>query len=46
LALDPKTHHVFLVTTAENTPGQPTPQNPNPPMRPVPNTFTLVEVGK
>jgi DNA-binding beta-propeller fold protein YncE len=46
LALDPKTHHVFLVTTAQNEPGQPTPQNQNPPLRPVQNTFTLVEIGK
>jgi DNA-binding beta-propeller fold protein YncE len=46
LALDPKTHHVFLVTTAQNEPGQPTPQNANPPLRPVANTFTLVEIGK
>jgi hypothetical protein len=46
LSLDPKTHHVFLVTTAQNEPGQPTQQNQTPPLRPVPNTFTLVEIGK
>jgi hypothetical protein len=46
MGYDPKTHRAFLVTTAENTPGTPTPTAPNPAPRPVQNTFTLIEVGK
>ena len=46
MGYDAKTHRAFLVTTAENTPGTPTPAIPNPAPRPVQNTFTLIEVGK
>lgn len=46
IALDAKTHHIFSVGTAQNDPVPPTAQNANPRPRPVPSTFTLVEIGK
>jgi YVTN family beta-propeller protein len=46
IALDPKTHHIFSVGTAQNDPVPPTAQNANPRPRPVPSTFTLVEIGR
>src|SRR5258706_334192 len=46
IALDPKTHHIFSVGTTQNDPVPPTAQNANPRPRPVPATFSIVEVGK
>ena len=46
IGVDPKTHHIFSVSTEQNNPGQPTAQNANPRPVPVPSTFTLVEIGK
>jgi hypothetical protein len=46
IALDPKTHHVFSIATEQNEPVPATPQNPNLRPRPVPSSFTLVELGR
>jgi hypothetical protein len=46
IALDPKTHHVFLIGTEQNDPVPPTAKNPNPRPKPVLSTFELVEIGK
>lgn len=46
LALDTKTHHVFTIGTAENTPVAPTAKNPHPRPKPVASTFELIEIGK
>lgn len=46
VALDRKTHHVFSIGTAENTPVEPTAKNPNPLPKPVPSTFEVVEIGR
>ena len=45
MALDPKTHHVFVVT-ADFTPAPaPTPDNPRPRPQMVPNSFVLLELA-
>jgi DNA-binding beta-propeller fold protein YncE len=46
LALDSKTHHIFLIGTEQNDPVPPTAKNPNPRPKPVPSTFELLEIGK
>jgi len=46
VALDPKTHHVFLIGAGQNDPVPPTAKNPNPRPKPVSSTFELVEIGK
>ena len=46
LALDSKTHHVFLIGTEKNDPVPPTAKNPNPRPKPDLSTFELLEIGK
>jgi DNA-binding beta-propeller fold protein YncE len=46
IALDPKTHHVFLIGTEQNDPVPPTAKDPHPRPKPVPSTFELIEIGK
>jgi len=46
IALDSKTHHVFLIGTEKNDPVPATAKNPNPRPKPVLSTFELVEIGK
>jgi YVTN family beta-propeller protein len=46
MALDPKTHHVFLVTADLKPPAPKTAENPNPRPQPVPGTFRVLEYGQ
>jgi YVTN family beta-propeller protein len=46
MALDPKTHHVYLVTAEFGPPPAPTPERPRPRPSIVPGTFTLLVVGR
>jgi YVTN family beta-propeller protein len=46
MALDPKTHRVFLVTAEFGPPPAPTPERPRPRPSIVPGSFTLLIVGK
>jgi YVTN family beta-propeller protein len=46
IALDPKTHKVYLVTAEFGPPPAPTPDRPRPRPSIVPGTFTLLVVGK
>jgi DNA-binding beta-propeller fold protein YncE len=46
IALDPKTHHIFSISTEQYEPVLPTDKNPNPRPRPVPSTFEVLEIGK
>jgi len=46
IALDPKSHHVFLIGTERNDPVPPTAKNPTPRPKPVASTFELIEIGK
>ncbi len=46
VGLDPKTHHVFSISTEKNDPVPPTAENPNPRPKPVPSTFMVVEIGQ
>jgi YVTN family beta-propeller protein len=46
MALDPKTHHVFLVTALFTPPPAPTPENPHPRRGIVPGSFVLLEFGE
>ncbi len=46
LALDAKTHNVYLVTAKFGPPPAPTPQQPHPWHSIVPDTFTVLVVGK
>lgn len=46
LALDPKTHHVFLVTANFGPPPAATPEQPHPWPTILPDTFEVLEVGK
>ncbi len=46
MALDPKTHHVFLVTADLKPAGAPTADNPHPRPQPVPGTFRVLEYGE
>jgi DNA-binding beta-propeller fold protein YncE len=45
MALDPKTHHVFVVTS-DLIPGKPTKENPHPRPQPVAGTFRILELGQ
>ena len=44
--LDPATHRVYTIGTAENTAVPATAKDPHPRPRPVPSTFELLEIGK
>jgi DNA-binding beta-propeller fold protein YncE len=46
MALDPKTHHVFTVTSDLKPPAPKTAENPNPRPQPVPGTFRVLEYGQ
>jgi YVTN family beta-propeller protein len=46
MALDPKTHRVYLVTAEFGPPPAPTPERPRPRPSIVPGTFTLLVVGR
>lgn len=46
MALDPKTHNVFLVTAQYGPPPAPTPERPNPRPAIVPNSFVILVFGK
>jgi DNA-binding beta-propeller fold protein YncE len=46
LALDPKTHRIFLVTAEMGARPAPTPEQPRPRPAIVPGTFTVLVVGK
>ncbi len=46
MALDLKTHHVFLVTAEFGPPPAPTAERPHPRPSMVPGTFTVLEVGQ
>jgi DNA-binding beta-propeller fold protein YncE len=45
MALDPKSHHVFVVTS-DLKPGTPTKENPRPRPQPVAGTFRILELGQ
>ncbi|MBV8857521.1 MAG: YncE family protein [Acidobacteria bacterium] len=46
MALDPKTHQVYLVTAEFGPPPAPTPEHPRPRPSIVPGTFKLLVIGK
>nr|MDQ3746398.1 YncE family protein [Acidobacteriota bacterium] len=46
MALDPKTHRVFLVTAEFGPPPAPTPERPRPRPSIVPGSFTLLVLGR
>jgi hypothetical protein len=46
LALDTKTHRVYLVTAEFGPPPAPTPERPRPRPSILPGTFTLLVVGR
>ena len=46
MALDPKTHRVFLVTAEFGPPPAPTPERPRPRPSVVPGSFTLLVLGR
>jgi outer membrane protein assembly factor BamB len=46
MALDPKTHNVFVVTAKFGPPPAPTPQNPHPWHTILPDTFVVLMLGK
>jgi hypothetical protein len=46
MALDPKTHNVFLVTAKFGPPPAATPENPHPRRTIIPDTFVVLVVGK
>jgi YVTN family beta-propeller protein len=46
MALDPKSHKIYLVTAEFGPPPAPTPERPRPRPSIVPGTFTLLVVGK
>ena len=46
MALDPQTHRVYLVTAEFGPPPAPTPERPHPRPSIVPNSFTLLVVGR
>jgi DNA-binding beta-propeller fold protein YncE len=43
IALDPKTHHIFVVTADFGPAGAPTANNPRPRPQPIPGTFVVLE---
>ncbi len=46
MALDPKTHNVFLVTAEFGPPPPPTPEQPRPRPKILPNTFVVLVLGR
>jgi hypothetical protein len=46
IALDPKTHHVFVVTAKYGERPAPTADQPNPRPKILPGTFTVLEYGQ
>ena len=46
MALDPKTHHVFVISADFEPAPTPTPENPRPRRQTVPNSFVVLELGK
>jgi hypothetical protein len=46
ISLDPKTPHMFTISTEQNDPVPATPDNPNPRPKPVPSSFKVVEIVK
>jgi hypothetical protein len=46
MALDPKTHHLFVDTADFGQPPAPTPQRPHPNPVPIPGTFRLLVYGR
>ena len=46
MELDPKTHHVFVVTAEFGPPPAPTKEQPKPRPTPVPSSFQVLEFGK
>lgn len=46
MALDPKTHNIFVVTAQYGPPPAPTPERPNPRPAPLPNSFVILVYGK
>jgi hypothetical protein len=46
MALDAKTHNVFLATAQYGPPPAPTPERPNPRSSIVPNSFVILVFGK
>ena len=46
MALDPKTHKVFLVAAQYGPPPAPTPERPNPRPSVVPGSFVILVFGK
>ena len=46
MALDPKTHQVFLVTAQFTPPPAPTPENPHPRGGMVPDSFVVLVFGR
>jgi DNA-binding beta-propeller fold protein YncE len=46
MAVDPKTHNVFLATAVFGAPPAPTPERPNPRGAMVPNSFVILIFGK
>ncbi len=45
MELDPKTHHIFVVTTEFGPAPAPTPENPRPRPAIIPGTFQVLELG-
>ena len=46
IALDSKTHHVFVITAQFGEKPAPTPENKNPRPKVLPNSFMVLEYGK
>lgn len=46
IALDPKTHHVFVSTAQYDRAPAPTTENPHPRLPVIPGTFMILEIGK
>jgi YVTN family beta-propeller protein len=46
MALDPKTHNIFLATASYGPPPAPTPERPNPRPAVLPNSFVILVFGK
>ena len=46
MALDLKTHRIFLVTAEFGPPPAPTPEHPHPRPQAIPGTFTLLVLGR
>ena len=46
MAIDAKTHNIFLVTAQFGPPPEPTPERPHPRPSIIPNTFVILVIGK